>query len=147
MDSDARREIEALIPHRPPFLFVDRIVDRTEDSITTEWCPPKDFPAFAGHYPGTPVLPGVLISEFCFQSAALLLADPENQDGIIPVLTKIESARFRRIVKPGETLRATVHKKHALGQARYMTGRIECDGSAVLRIEFVVAEVPAEEHS
>ena len=147
MDSDARREIESLIPHRPPFLFVDAIIDRTEDSITTEWCPGEDFPPFSGHYPNQPVLPGVLISEFCFQTSALLLADPESQSNVIPVLTKIESARFRRIVRPGETLRATVTKKHALGQARYMTGRVDCEGSAVLRIEFVVAEVPAEEHS
>ena len=141
MDSKARREIEALIPHRAPFLFVDRIVDRTEDSITTEWCPSADLDVFRGHYPGSPLLPGVLISEFVFQSSALLLADPERNDDVVPVLTKIENARFKRMVEPNETLRATVNMKHSIGKARYMQARVECAGDAVLRIEFVVAEL------
>lgn len=140
MDSEERRKIEAQIPHRDPFLFVDRVVDRTEDSITTEWRPTPELPAFQGHYPGSPILPGVLISEFVFQSSALLLADPSVED-VVPVLTKIENARFRRLVRPGELLRATVEKKHAIGKARYMKAVVECESSAVLRIEFVVAEV------
>ncbi len=141
MGSDSRREIEALIPHRDPFLFVDRIVDRTEDTITTEWCPQPDMDVFRGHYPGSPILPGVLISEFVFQSAALLLADPDRADDVVPVLTKIENARFRRMVKPGERLVATIEKKHAIGKARYMQAKVECESEAVLRIEFVVAEL------
>ncbi len=141
MASKDQLAIEALIPHREPFLFVDRIVDRTESSITTEWCPNEKLEAFRGHYPGSPILPGVLISEFVFQSAALLLADPEHAGEVVPVLTKIENARFRRIVKPGERLSAVVNKKHAIGQARYMRARVTCGDEAVLRIEFVVAEV------
>lgn len=139
MDSEQRRTIEALIPHRDPFLFVDSIVDRTETTISTEWRPSPDMEVFRGHYPGSPLLPGVLISEFVFQSAALLLAATESTDEIVPVLTKIENARFRRMVEPGELLSASVEKKHAIGKARYMQAKVTCEGEAVLRIEFVVA--------
>ena len=67
--------VEAAIPHRAPFLFVDRVARIDDDSIVTEWDVNADLPAFRGHYPGNPVLPGVLISEFTFQSAAILLGE------------------------------------------------------------------------
>ena len=141
MVCEEKRAIEALIPHRDPFLFVDRIVDRTEDTITTEWRPSADMDVFRGHYPGAPLLPGVLISEFVFQSSALLLASVASTAEVVPVLTKIENARFRRMVQPEELLTAIVEQKHAIGKARYMQAKVTCEGEAVLRIEFVVAEL------
>jgi len=139
----ARAEIEALIPHRDPFLFVDRIVERTADRIVTEWDVSPDLPAFRGHYPGFPVLPGVLISEFTFQSAACLFAsgaDPAVHSNAVPVLTKIEDARFRRVVRPGETLRAEVLVTERLGSARYCKAVVTCAGETVVRLRFTVAE-------
>jgi len=138
-----RAEIEALIPHRDPFLFVDRILDRTADRIVTEWDVTPELAAFRGHYPGFPVLPGVLISEFTFQSAACLFAsgaDPAVRSSAVPVLTKIEDARFRRIVKPGETLRAEVEVTERLGPARYCKAVVTCGGETVVRLRFTVAE-------
>lgn len=146
MDSEARREVEALIPHRDPFLFVDRIVDRTEDAITTEWRVSEDLDAFRGHYPGRPVLPGVLCAEFCFQSAALLFSEPgADASAGVPVLTKIEDARYKRMVKPGETLVARVTRTEQLGPARYMRADVRCEGDLVLRIRFVVALAEVQE--
>jgi len=139
----ARAEIEALIPHRDPFLFVDRIVARTADRIVTEWDVTPELFAFRGHYPGFPVLPGVLISEFTFQSAACLLAsgaDPAVRSSAVPVLTKIEDARFRRVVKPGELLRAEVEVTERLGAARYCRAVVTCSGATVMRLRFTVAE-------
>ena len=49
--------IEALLPHRPPFLFVDRVLSRDGDTLVAEWDVPRDLPAFTGHFPGEPVLP------------------------------------------------------------------------------------------
>lgn len=141
--TSARTEIEALIPHRDPFLFVDRILARTSDSIVTEWDVAPDLFAFRGHYPGFPVLPGVLISEFTFQSAACLFAsgaDPSVRSNAVPVLTKIEDARFRRVVKPGETLRAEVEVTERLGPARYCKAIVTCGGETVVRLRFTVAE-------
>jgi 3-hydroxyacyl-[acyl-carrier-protein] dehydratase len=138
-----RAAIEALIPHRDPFLFVDRIVEQATDRIVTEWDVAADFFAFRGHYPAFPVLPGVLISEFAFQSAACLFsaeAKPTVDARAVPVLTKIEDARFRRIVRPGETLRAEVDVVERVGPARYCKALVTCGGETVLRVRFTVAE-------
>jgi 3-hydroxyacyl-[acyl-carrier-protein] dehydratase len=138
-----RAAIEALIPHRSPFLFVDRIVERGADRIVCEWDVPPDLAAFRGHYPGNPVLPGVLISEFSFQSAACLFASEAEHTvdpRAVPVLVRIEDARFRRIVHPGETLRAEVVVVERVGPARYCKGVVTCAGETVLRARFTVAE-------
>ena len=137
-------EIQGRIPHRPPFLFVDRIVDETHDALTAEWEVAHDLPCFAGHYPHHPVLPGVLITELCLQCAALLLSrsgpsqvSAESQ----PVLTRIGVARFKKIVRPGETLRARVRLVEALGRARYMSARVTSAAELVLDVRFTVALV------
>ena len=61
-----RAAIMQAIPHRDPFLYVTRVVARSDDAITSEWDVPTDLYAFQGHYPGHPVLPGVLVCEFSF---------------------------------------------------------------------------------
>jgi 3-hydroxyacyl-[acyl-carrier-protein] dehydratase len=155
-----RAAIEAVIPHREPFLFVDRVVELTCEAITTEWDVSRDLPAFHGHYPGAPILPGVLASEFAFQSAALLLVTTEREmlersaalspaDGLrrtpsaraVPMLTKIEEARFKKAVKPGETLRASVERIERVGPAHFMKAAITSAGATVLKMRFTVALV------
>jgi 3-hydroxyacyl-[acyl-carrier-protein] dehydratase len=105
------------LPHRPPFLFVDRIVEQSPGRIVTEWDVRADLPAFAGHFPGQPVLPGVLMAEFCFQSAALLFSSEPG--GGLPVVTLVER----------------------LSNARWCKAHVSSAGASVLRIGFVVAEV------
>ena len=148
MVSETRAAIEALLPHRAPFLFVDRIVERGERTILTEWDITAELDCFRGHYPGQPVLPGVLISEFCFQSGALLVYGSSEADRTVPgvpVLTRIEDARFKKIVRPGETLCAEVRLEDSLANARYLTAKVTSDGKTVLRIRFALAmtEAPA----
>jgi 3-hydroxyacyl-[acyl-carrier-protein] dehydratase len=141
-----RAAIEALIPHREPFLFVDRVIDMGADTITTEWDVPADLFAFRGHYPGRPLLPGVLTSEFAFQSAAILLVSSsamQSAPRAVPALTKIEDARFKRAVLPGETLRAAVEVIERLGSACFMKASITCGGATVLKVRFTVALVDA----
>lgn len=141
-------DVEAAIPHRAPFLFVDRVVRSDDEAIVTEWDVTHDLPAFRGHYPGNPVLPGVLISEFTFQSAAILLGDPDSiASGALPVLTRIEDARFKKMVKPGETLVAEVVCIERIGAARYVKATVTSGGETVLKIRFTIALVASSAHS
>jgi 3-hydroxyacyl-[acyl-carrier-protein] dehydratase len=142
-----RDEIHAAIPHRDPFLFVDRIVERGEGRLVTEWTVPADADFLRGHYPGRPLVPGVLICESAFQAGAILCAGDERDTtpaGAVPVLTRIGDARFKRMVGPGDTLRCEVTLDERVGPARYLTAKLSCGGKSVLRVQFVVAVTAAE---
>ncbi|MCK6448638.1 MAG: beta-hydroxyacyl-ACP dehydratase [Planctomycetes bacterium] len=137
-----RAEIEALIPHRAPFLFVDRVIERTHDGLVTEWRVDEQAFFFRGHYPGFPLLPGVLICEAAVQAGAVLAAlEPRDATapGQVPVLVKLGEARFRRMVRPGETLRFAVTLDERIGPARLMTARVTSAGKNVARVGFTVA--------
>ena len=128
------------IPHRPPFLFVDEIVEVTDKRIVTRTFvdPQADF--FKGHYPDQPVMPGVLICEAAFQSGALLIAHliggVDTDAAKVPVVTRISDARFKRIVKPGETLDIEVVVDDELDGCYYMTGRVRVGGKLTTRVAF-----------
>ena len=99
------------IPHREPFLFVDQIVELSDDRIVTTKYIDPEYDVLRGHYPGQPVMPGVLLCECCFQAGALLIANRlgvDNHSDGIPVVTRIQDARFKRIVRPGDTLQVEV---------------------------------------
>ncbi|MCZ7605593.1 MAG: transposase [Planctomycetota bacterium] len=78
--SDDLEQVKARIPHREPFLFVDRILEQAEGHIVTERTVRADEPQFEGHYPGSPLMPGVLLCEACFQTGAMLLSVAGAQD-------------------------------------------------------------------
>jgi 3-hydroxyacyl-[acyl-carrier-protein] dehydratase len=139
VESDARAVVLAAIPHRPPFLFVDRVIDRTEHSIHTEWRVAEDLACFAGHYPGQPILPGVIVSEFAIQSGAILVGGNARAGEEVPVLVKIAHARFRKIVRPGETLAARVELVERVGPARYLEAVVTSSGETVAKLSFTVA--------
>lgn len=138
---------QELIPHREPFLFVDEVVDVAEDRIVTRKRidPEADF--FRGHYPGQPVMPGVLLCECCFQAGALLIAHREgacDTKRSIPVITRIQDARFKRIVRPGETVRVEVTLDDTLDNAYYLSGNASVNGEPALRVTFACMLAPAE---
>jgi 3-hydroxyacyl-[acyl-carrier-protein] dehydratase len=137
--ADQLEAVHAVLPHRDPFLFVDRIVERDEKRVVTEWRAKEDAAFFRGHYPGNPILPGVLLCEMAAQSAAILFANDAREDNATPLLTKIAEARFKRMVRPGETLRCEVALAERVGPARYVDVKITCDGQTVLRAKLVVA--------
>ena|GEM_PF-117247 len=104
---DKLNEVKAAIPHREPFLFIDEIVEYEETRILCKKTFHKDDYFFTGHYPGFPVVPGVLQCEAAMQAGAILLSrmlKNENIDDRLPVVAKMGEVRFKRMVHPGDTL-------------------------------------------
>ena len=134
-----------LIPHRPPFLFVDEIVSENPEGLVAKrtWRADEDF--YRGHYPGAPITPGVLLCEAVFQTAACFLALKAKAAGAkpgegIPLIARISDVRFRNPVYPGDSIMLEVRQKDALGGFTMMTGTLKkTDGTRVMNVDFSVA--------
>jgi 3-hydroxyacyl-[acyl-carrier-protein] dehydratase len=138
-------DIQKLIPHRPPFLWLDEIVERSDRRIHARKLVPADLDVFLGHYPAFPVLPGVLLCEAAFQAGAVLIATlAEAAAGRIPVVTRLNNVQFRRIVRPGETLDIEVELTETLANAWFLTGKVSVGGKVATRLEFACALTAAE---
>ncbi|MEX1023476.1 MAG: 3-hydroxyacyl-ACP dehydratase FabZ family protein [Planctomycetota bacterium] len=141
-----RAAIEAAIPHRDPFLFLDRVTDGDESFLVGEWDVPVDAAWFQGHFPGQPVLPGVLISEHAFQAAAVLISRALggfSADDGVPVLTRIENAKYRRMVTGGETLVTRAEVVERVGPAWRMRATVRTGGAKVAELAYVLTAVGA----
>ncbi len=134
--------VTQLIPHRPPFLFVDEIVSQTGEALVARrtWRAEEDF--YQGHYPGAPITPGVLLCESVFQTGALLLALKFTGSGKpagVPLLAKVENVRFRSPVYPGDTITIEVKINEIAGGFYLMSGHIKNGEKRVLNVDFAVA--------
>ncbi len=110
----SRKDIESIIPHRDPFLLLDKIIkiDYGKRIIAIKYLK-EDEPFFKGHFPGNPIMPGVLIIEAIAQAGAvLMLMIPENK-GKLVLFAGIDKARFKRIVKPGDELTIELELKNS----------------------------------
>src|SRR6266702_3230510 len=103
-------EIQRILPHRYPFLLIDRVIDIVRKArVVAIKNVTANEPFLAGHFPGFPIMPGVLIVEAMAQAGgALLLTEVEDRTGKLIVFTGIDRARFRRPVGPGDQLRLEV---------------------------------------
>src|SRR5437899_4898664 len=117
-------EILKILPHRYPFLLIDRVLDiKRKERIVAIKNVTINEPFFAGHFPGVPIMPGVLIVEAIAQAGgALLLIEVPDRHQKLMVFTGIERARFRRPVVPGDQLRIEVEVKAWRGNAVRMEG-------------------------
>lgn len=141
-------KITDLIPHRPPFLWVDSILDFTDTSLQAQKFIPEDLDVFKGHYPDNPILPGVLSCEALFQTGALLISlllkeSTEPRSGV-PVITRVEGVKFKRPVNPGDTINMTVSLKEILGGAWFLKGILRVGGKIAVQTNFActLADLP-----
>jgi 3-hydroxyacyl-[acyl-carrier-protein] dehydratase len=100
-----REEIEAILPHRPPFLLIDEVVELEpgERVVARKTVQPDEW-YLAGHFPGRPVMPGVLIVEAMAQAGAVAVLSQEENRGRMALFAGIDGVRFKRIVEPGDEL-------------------------------------------
>jgi 3-hydroxyacyl-[acyl-carrier-protein] dehydratase len=133
------QEIMRRIPHRPPFLMVDRAEDFVAGkSLVGIKCVTINEPFFVGHFPGAPVMPGVLIVEALAQTGGLLMSkswdvDPE---GKIILFMSVDNCRFRQPVRPGDVLRLEVEVLRTRADVVKFKGRGVVDGRLAAEAEF-----------
>ena len=133
-----------LLPHRPPFLFVDSITSLVAgESATTTWSLTGSEWFFEGHFPGRPTLPGVLMCEAIAQTGALAILADDRYKGKLPLFGGLDGARFRRQAGPGDTLtiEATMGKMSA--RAGKGSGRVLVNGEVACECELLFVVVDA----
>ena len=139
-------EIRSILPHRYPFLLVDRIVELEPERIVGIKNVTHNEPFFQGHFPDFPVMPGVLIVEAMAQTAGVLvLKNIPDRERKLVLLVSVDSARFRRPVVPGDVLRMemTLLKKKAT--VAKMAGKATVDGQLVAEAEVMCKLADKEE--
>lgn len=139
MDVEA---IQRILPHRPPFLLVDRVVAVEPGVRLVAWkSVTMNEPFFVGHFPGKPVMPGVLILEALAQACALLavksMGPDEDVDEKITYLMSIDGAKFRRPVVPGDRLELHVEVVKRKGAIWRQKGTAIVDGQTVAEADFM----------
>ena len=139
-------EIRAILPHRYPFLLVDRIVEMEADRVVGIKNVTANEPQFTGHFPDFPVMPGVLIVEAMAQTAGVLvLHDMPDRANKLVLLVAIENARFRRPVVPGDTLRMEMKILKRKASVAKMAGVATVDGVVVAEAEVMCKLADKEE--
>ena len=138
-------EIKRLIPHRYPFLLIDKVIDiaKNESAIGIKNVTVNE-PYFPGHFPSTPVVPGVLQIESLAQTAAVLVAKSLNisDSSALVLLTTIDNAKFRRPVTPGDVMSLSITVQKMRNKIWKFKGEVivnskkmsECEFSAMMRI-------------
>jgi 3-hydroxyacyl-[acyl-carrier-protein] dehydratase len=139
------QDIERLIPHRYPFLLIDKVVEMEagkrivaiKNVTTNEWF-------FQGHFPGYQIMPGVLIVEALAQAGAVLLLSDESAKGQIPLFAGIEKCRFRQQVVPGDTLSLeleVIARRGPVGKGRAVA-RVGNKVAAECELTFALTRAP-----
>lgn len=138
-------EVQSIIPHRYPFLFVDRIIEMEEGARAVGIkAVSVDEPFFQGHFPGFPVMPGVLIAEALAQVGAVAILPSRDMAGRIAFLAGLDNFRFRRQVVPGDVLRLEVTLTQLRSRAGKGHGVATVDGEIAAEgdITFVIGPGP-----
>ena len=138
-------QIRELLPHRYPMLLVDRVLEIGERDIVAEKLVSANDPFLEGHFPGRPIMPGVLILESLAQAACILVVSSTREArGIGVALLGVQHARFRRPVVPGDIMRLSVHLLRKRGPLYRFEGTANVNGELAAETTFTAAVVDWE---
>ena len=134
-----------VLPHRAPFLFLDEVTTlEAGERAAGHWQLRGDEPFFAGHFPGRPTLPGVLMAEAIAQLGAYVVLNDERFAGKLPLFGGLDGARFRRQVNPGERLDLEVTMTRLSARAGRGHGRASVDGETACECDLLFVVVDAD---
>ena len=137
-----QHDILNAIPHRPPMLLVDEVIQRNKQTILARKTFRDDEFFFQGHYPDRPIVPGVVLCESAMQAGAILLAQHIDQADGVPVATRLNNVKFKRVVRPGDTVELAVELNERLADAFFLTAKVTCDNKLAARLEFACTMAP-----
>jgi 3-hydroxyacyl-[acyl-carrier-protein] dehydratase len=131
------QDIEAAIPHRAPMRLLDEIVSMDEQRIVCrKTFSPEDF-FVQGHFPDYPIVPGVIQCECCLQAGAILLSrQTPAGEGLVPVATRMDGVKFKKIIRPGDTITVDVTLNDRVGVAFFLTGKVMLGDKVAARLDF-----------
>jgi len=137
-----RDYVKDFLPHRDPMLFVDRVIALDENSITIESDVVPEAEYFKGHFPGMPIMPGVLIVETVAQAGALLVSLTRGlTDDKFIAFSNVDAVKFRRPVEPGEMITVEVEIEKIRLPFYKFTGTAKVDGKVAASLKFAAAEM------
>ncbi len=137
-------QIQAVIPHRDPFLLLDEIVERSDTRIVCRKRFTGDEFWYRGHYPQFPLTPGVLLCEAAMQAGAVLLAERlRDEHGSVPVVTRMNNVKFKTMVRPGDTVELHVELTEQMRGAFFLTARVTVAGKTAVTFDFACKLAPA----
>jgi len=137
----SREQILAAIPHRPPMLLLDEVLEWDRETERERIVCKKTFQAdewfFQGHYPEFPLVPGVILCEAAMQAGAVLLSKHVTGDGV-PVAGRLNDVKFKRMIRPGDTVLLDVTLDERMGDAFFLSAKVTHEGKPAVTLTFAV---------
>jgi len=140
------RPVEEVLPHRAPFLFVDEVTSVSDEGLTASYFVPDDADYLRGHYPGHPLVPGVLLVEMALQAGAYFMATRSGSSlsGHVPVVSRLSDVKFKRPVKPGMQVEIEVREEERIGPAHRMAAKLRAGGKLACMVDLTVMLAPED---